>query len=112
MRGISSCECETGNPTPAENLKGSDLVTLSRVVASVAQSYSQGPDGDPCKEYPNIDGRTDAVLEHTEPSPGRVRLKEELLRSITADDDDDEILPEIDTFAPFTERATGTQPLL
>ena len=87
-------------------------VTLSRVLASVAQSYSQGSDGDPWKEYPNIDGHIGAVLEHCTPPPGLVRRKDELLSLITADDDDDEILPEVDTFAPFTERATGTQPLL
>ena len=51
-------------------------------------------------------------MEHIEPSPGLVRRKEELLSSITADDDYDEILPEVGTFALFTERAIGTQPLL
>ena len=56
--------------------------------------------------------RIGAVLEHIEPSLGQVRRKEKLLSSITADDDDDEILPEVDTFALFTERATGTQPRL
>ena len=69
-------------------------------------SVAQGNDGDPWKEYPNIDGHIGAVLEHIEPSLGLVRRKEELLSSITADDDDDEILPEVDTFAPFPERAT------
>ena len=81
-------------------------------MASVVQSYFQGSDGDPWKEYPNIDGRIGAALVHIEPSLGQVRRKEKLLSSITADDDDDEILPEVDTFAPFTQRATGTQPLL
>ena len=77
---ISSCECEAGNPTPAGNLKKShDPVTLSRVVASVAQSYSQGSDGDPWKEYPNINERIGPVLEQVESSPGLVRRKEELL---------------------------------
>ena len=33
-------------------------------------------------------------------------------RNCLADDDDDEILPEFNTFAPFAERTTGTQPLL
>ena len=102
LANISSCECEAGNSTPAGNLKGNhDPVTLSYFVAGVAQSYSQGSDGDPWKEYPDIDRRIGAVLEHIEPSPGLVRRKEELLSSITADDDDDEILPEVDTFAPL-----------
>ena len=104
LANIFQCECEAGNSTSAGNLKGShDPVTLSRVVASVAQSYSQGSDGDSWKEYPNIDRRIGALLEHIEPPPGLVRRKEELLSSI---------LPEVDTFAPFTDKATGTQPLL
>ena len=73
---ISSCEREVGNPNSTRNLKGNhDPVTLSRVVASVAQSCSQGSDGDPWKEYPNIDGRIGAVLEHIEP---RERLEPSL----------------------------------
>ena len=110
LANISLCECEACNPTPAGNQnKSHDPVTLSRVVASVVQSYSQGSDDDPCKEYHSIDGRIDAVLENTELFPGLVRREEELLSSITADDDDDEILPEVvDAFASFTERATET----
>ena len=50
------------------------------------------------------------VLENSEPSPGlAIVRKDELLSSIAADNDDDKILPEVDTFAPFTQRATGIQ---
>ena len=106
LANISSCECETGNPTPAESKIESWPCYAKPDRGQFGAVVLPRSDGDPLKKYLNIDKRIGAVLEHNEPSSGLVRRKEELHSSITVDDDDD------DTFAPFTERATGTQSLL
>ena len=74
--------------------------------SNTAQSFPEGTDGLPAEGNPNNDGRIVAALERMTLHPGEVRRLDELISSVTADDDDDEIPPSVDTFRPFTDIST------
>ena len=57
------------------------------------------------KGNPNNDGRIVAALERMTLHPG-VRRLDELINSVTADDDEDEIPTSVVTFRPFTDIGT------
>ena len=62
----------------------------------------------PCCDQCGTNGLISAGLQTTESSPNR--HKKDLLSPITTDNEDDEILPEVDTFAPFSERERVWKP--
>ena len=73
---------------------------------NTTQSFLEGTYGLPAEGNPNNDGRIFAALERMTLHPGEVRRLDELIRSVTTDDDDDEIPPSVDTFRPFTDIGT------
>ena len=73
---------------------------------NTAQSFPKGTDELPAEGNPNNDGRIVAALKSMTLHPDEVRRLDELISSITTDDDNDEILPSVDTFRPFTDIGT------
>ena len=74
--------------------------------SNTAQSFPEGTYGLPEEGNPNRDCHIVAALERMTLHPGEVRCLDELISSVTVDDDDDEIPPSVETFRPLKDIGT------
>ena len=96
-----------GRPSQSVPLEGShEPVNPILNASNTAQSFPEGTDGLLTEWNFNNDGRIVAALECMILHPGEVRRLDKLISSVTADNDDDEIPPSVDTFRPFTDIGT------
>jgi hypothetical protein len=91
---------ESSKSLQAINLKrprGS--VEIDQHTYTAVQLFSEGHDGVPVEENPNMEGRLCAALERTYLCAGLIKTKEELLDPATVDDDEDDEISDMRHFS-------------